>query len=244
MSDLIETVGDTVGGLTKDKGGLLVLGVIGVMGYVIITKNNSSATVVTTPTGYTSYPSAEKNADVIIDSVNKNSDYNNTALLSALDALQQWQNEQFTGVNEKTADQIADLKDHTDSQFQGVKDKMDQQFGSISGQYENLSDQYGTISEQYKNLSGQVTNVGKKVDTVSGQVTNVGKQVTTNTTTLQNLLNQILSLVTPRATTPVYSSSSSGDDDRDAGVPEGYHGHVGSNKNYTPEFYNAGNYRG
>lgn len=210
----LSAVTNSLEDVAGSKFGIVLIGGVVVMALLAIFRKQSDneSGQMTLPTGYTSYPSAEKNADVIIDSVNNNTNYNTASLLGVLDALQKWQSEQFTETNNTIKEGDTALSEKMDDHQKDLQDRINDGFVGMKDQYDNLSN-------DIKNVGSQVTQVGQKVDTVSGQVSGVSGQVNnvqgqinnqnTVINNLQNLINQILALVTAKPSTSSSSSKSS-----------------------------------
>lgn len=106
----IKEVGNDMMDMLKGNGGKIAIAVGGgVLLYFLISKISGDKYELVTPMGYTSYPDADKNANVIIDSVNKHTTFENTITRDQIDA----ESEVIKG-------QIGNLKDHMTEQFEST----------------------------------------------------------------------------------------------------------------------------
>ena len=105
------------------KKGLLIVGVGAAALFVIsiLSEKNSSRGEMTQAVGYTSYPDAVTNANVIIDSVNEYSDFNTQQILDNLNGWGGMFGDSFEKLQENMTNEFNDV----DAGFESVAGKLD-----------------------------------------------------------------------------------------------------------------------
>lgn len=163
--EIVETAKD----IFSSNGGKLAIAVGGgLILYVAIKsiQENASLTVVA-PTGYTSYPDAEKNANVIIDQVNQHTTYE----------------------NELTRDDIADLGDYMTGRFDSTDGYIKEGFENLNSNLNQWGDKIignqdewgGTIMGGIGDLSSQMEqgfdSMHDRFDKVDSGIAGIGSQI-------------------------------------------------------------------
>lgn len=200
IKEVIEDVKEKVG----DKGFLLIIIGIAVLFIIMLFResseggNNSTYIV---PTGYTSYPDAVTNANVIIDEVNKNSDYNTESILDAMEDYKTSIDDQFSFTN-----------DYMSEGFENIQSGMSGLNTSIGGIQSDMDALQGTVGSINSNVTNIKDTVGKIQSGVSNMNNNLGKiesVVTSNQSLLNNLKDKIGSSNASQSSGSVSSSNAS-----------------------------------
>lgn len=113
IEEVLKDVKKTVG----DKGMIVILVVIVVIFvYGLVRKDstgNSESNTYIVPSGYTSYPDAVTNANVIVDEVNRNTNYNSEVLKDLISS-------NFKSTNDYINNGIADIRENMDKNFTDI----------------------------------------------------------------------------------------------------------------------------
>ena len=173
----IEEIKDTASDmLSSNKGRVLIAGVAGICLFALI-KNLTATTrmTVVAPTGYTSYPDADKNANVIIDSVNQHTTYENSLTRDAI-------KEESDNIRDDIAifgDYVVNRFDSTDNYikegFENVNKTMTDMNTSLSGQITSVNDSVNGLSKDLDNMNGLLGTTKKTIDKI---LKNVNKNQT------------------------------------------------------------------
>ena len=229
LIDTVEDFGGKVKSVVGDNGMILLIGGAALFAMYAFMRDSSeeSATLVT-PTGYTSYPDADKNANVIIDTLQQEGVQNTNTILGALDDMQNWQSEQYTDMNYQTQQQFQNMqeilannqnstKDYISSGLESLTDRVNNGFAGMNDKYENLYDytsgKFADVDEQLTDIKTGVNEVQTSVNAVSGKVDKVSSQVEQNKGLLQSLKESL----TVKQTTTTKKTTSKKKDPSDGG---------------------------
>ena len=149
IREVISDVKDKVG----DKGFIfIIVAIIGAFIFMLLrnSEGGSNSTYIV-PSGYTSYPDAVTNADVIIDSVNKNDDYNTLAILEALGDSNYSMNEQFQTMTDLIGDNFEYTNGYMEEGFKGLQNSLDE---GLSGVNTSISGINSSLSGMKNDISG------------------------------------------------------------------------------------------
>lgn len=154
-----------------------LLCVIGLLVYNLVkgSSNGSNSTYIV-PTGYTSYPDAVTNANVIVDEVNKNDNYNTSVILDKMKENQDNIDEQFSTTNDLISEKFDATNDYINNGFDTLGNNIDTGIGDIEEDIANLNENidkmHGSVNTNYnvlnnlqetaKNVKESYTNIETK----------------------------------------------------------------------------------
>lgn len=179
--EIVETAKD----IFSSNGGKLAIAVGGgLILYVAIKsiQENASLTVVA-PTGYTSYPDAEKNANVIIDQVNQHTTYENELTRDDIADLGDY----MTGRFDSTDGYIKDGFDNLNSNLNQWGDKIignqDEWGGTIMGGIGDLSSQmeqgFDSMHDRFDNVDSSLSGLHDKTDSILSGIGDIKNDLNT-----------------------------------------------------------------
>ena len=189
--EIVEDVKDFVG----DKGFYLLLAGAGVLFMISLAKQNSydNDTTLVSATGYTSYPDAETNADVIISTlqdsieyseknITDNSNTNKSEIMGALSDMTTGITDQFGELGTRIEDSGNDLMDYLDNNFTATNDYINQGLQATDRINQTLSGIQSDMQSGFDSLGSKVesgTNLLYQQSIVQTQgISNALKQAT------------------------------------------------------------------
>ena len=161
-----------------NKGRIAIAGVAGIALFALIKNlNETTKMTVVAPTGYTSYPDADKNANVIMDSINQHTTYENTLT-----------RDKIKEESDSMRDDLAQFGDYVTGRFDStdsyIKDGLENMNKNLTTMGDSLSNQMNT---GFKNLGGKVDSLTNKVNGVQSTTDKILTGVNKNQSALDKL---------------------------------------------------------
>ena len=168
FEEVFDDLGDSFKDIKKGNGlSFLVIGFVVLFVIMLLKDNNEDAEVVYQ---YSSYPSVDKNADVIIDSL--------------YDSLQYSQAE----LEEKIDENFIATQDY-------INEGLEKQYDLSSKIYDDTMANFDDLTTKIENVNTNVTNVGSKVDSVNNNVSNLGSSFSSALSSVQSQISSVASSV-------------------------------------------------
>ena len=168
FEEVFDDLGDSFKDIKKGNGlSFLVIGFVVLFVIMLLKDNNEDAEVVYQ---YSSYPSVDKNADVIIDSL--------------YDSLQYSQAE----LEEKIDENFIATQDY-------INEGLEKQYDLSSKIYDDTMANFDDLTTKIENVNANVTNVGSKVDSVNNNVSNLGSSFSSAISSVQSQISSVASSV-------------------------------------------------
>lgn len=167
MSEIREVI-DDVKSKVGDKGFLLiVIGLLAIFLFMLWKQSgdDGSNSTYIVPTGYTSYPDAVTNANVIIDEVNRNTDYDTRLLMDLLEGNQESNNEQFGVIGDLINDNFESTNNYMKDGFENIQNGI----SGIQSDVDNMQTDITAIKGSTKTNTDLLNSI-KKGTTIAGSV--------------------------------------------------------------------------
>lgn len=153
-----------------------LLCVIGLLVYNLVKGNNGSNSTYIVPTGYTSYPDAVTNANVIIDEVNKNDNYNTSVILDKMKDNQDNIDDQFSKTNDLISEKFDATNDYINNGFDALGNKIDTGLGDIGEDIANINDNIGKLQGSVNTNYNVLNNLKETAKSVKESYTNIERK--------------------------------------------------------------------
>ena len=164
----IKEVGSDIKRAVGGNGMYLLLGGGALLFIVYLLSRNDSSSNLTVATGYSAYPDAVTNANVIIGEVNDHTTNELSLLKGQLEDTSSLLQEGDNSILEKI-----------DTTTESITEKIDTGTEQIlKSNAENTTSILDTVQQNTNNLSTQISSVGKKVNTVNNTTVNNSKKST------------------------------------------------------------------
>lgn len=167
----IKEVGSDIKRAVGGNGMYFLLGGGALLLIVYLLSRNDSSSNLTVATGYSAYPDAVTNANVIIGEVNDHTTNELSLLKNQLEDTSSLLQEGDNSILEKIDTSTESITEKIDTGTEQI----------IKSNAENTSSILDTVNQNTNNLSTQISSVGKKVNTVNNTKVN-----TVNNTTVNN----------------------------------------------------------
>ena len=159
ITEVFEDLKDGIG----DKGFYLLLAGAGALFIYNLFKNDTSETVIVGASGYSAYPDVEKNADVVISTLQNSIDYSETMvkensnenrqiITDKLDDMTVGFNDYLGELGGRIEDSSNDLRDYLDSNFSATNDYIMEGLESA----EKLNNSISGLGSEMDNLTSDV----------------------------------------------------------------------------------------
>lgn len=222
----IKEVMDDVSNVIGDNAMYIIIGGVVIMGLVAF-MNSDEDTTLYTPTGYTSYPDADKNANTIIDTIATNQQYHTDTILGAMDESQMWASEQFENLRDQMTSNNEQIYGAISGNYDSLHGFIESGLGDLNNRVENgflgVQDEFSNLRDDIGNLGGQVGEVQGTLDGMKGELADIKNQgaansekidsVTSDIDTVKGNQNSIMDslkqLLTPKKTTTTTTTKKS-----------------------------------
>lgn len=210
LEEVFDDLGDSFKDMKKGNGlSFLIIGFVVLFVIMLLKDNGEDAEVVYQ---YSSYPSVDKNADVIIDSLYDSLQYSQAELEEKIDenfiATQDYINEGL----EKQYDLSSKIYDETMTNFDDLTTKVENVGSKVDSVNNNVSNLGSSFSSAISSVQSQINSVASSVSSLGSTLSKVDDTTTKTQTTVNNIatnVNTIKKTVTSsNATTKTNTSAS------------------------------------
>lgn len=169
--ETVETFAEDVKEKVGDKGFYLLLAAAAGFGvYCFVKAGNSGAADMAAPTTYVSYPAASENANVIMDSVNKQIESSqDTIILSMAEQLGLTQDEVLEALGHHSDTITGQLSNSTDSLLGALEDHNSNITEQITNTNNKMEEHFEATNNYIQEGIDAMTNLSEKVDDVAAK---------------------------------------------------------------------------
>ena len=184
LEEVFDDIADTFSDVKRGNGkSLLLIGGIAILLFVLFKNNNNASNRSEVVYTYSSYPSAEKNAEVIIDSLYDSLQYSEQNIMDKID-------ENFVATN-----------DYINEGLQKQEDLSNKIYDDTMANFDDLATNINKVSQK-------VDSVDKTVNKINSTVTTTNKNVSTIKSTISKAGTTSNTAVSNKKTTNYYTKSS------------------------------------
>ena len=181
------------GKVTNSFGGYGVFILLGAVALVFISNlGNSNSETLQAPTGYSAYPDAVTNANVIIGEVN---DHTTAEIKNLGDELTENVNNSTESVMEKIDTSTSSITDKIGTSTEEIKKSQTDANTTLIDKINTNQQSYNDLQNSYNNLSTQLKKTQEQLASANTNLTNTKSQLSQANSTNKSLISQLEKIV-------------------------------------------------